>query len=71
MGYFHNGAGHEVDTSQAHASTVPHGAAKFFAAPATGSFSSLEIANKSTLELKWIDGEGKELYSVSWPNPRA
>ena len=71
VGYFHSGAGHEVDTSQAHASTVPKGAAKFFAAPPTGGFSSLEISNKSSCTLKWYDGNAMELYSVAWPNPRA
>ena len=71
VGYFHSGAGHEVDTSQAHASTVPAGAAKFFAAPPSGGFSSLLIANKSAMELKWYDGNANLLHAVTWPNPRA
>jgi len=71
VGYLHSGAGHEVDTSRAHASTVPAGAAKFFAAPPSGGFSSLLITNKTALDIAWYDGTGAQLYAVTWPNPRA
>ena len=72
VGYLHSGAGHEVDNDQSHASTVPPGAAKFFAAPSTGGFVSLEIADKTAMDLTYYDGQGTVVYEVkAWPNPRA
>lgn len=72
VGYFHSGAGHESDSSQAHASTVPAGASKFFAAPATGGFASLVMASKASMDLTYYDGQGAVVYEVkAWPNPRA
>lgn len=65
------GAGHDYDSSNQHADTVPKGASKFFAAPTTGGFGSLMIANKTTLSVHYYDGSAVRVYEAAWPNPRA
>lgn len=73
VGYVDCGPGHDYDTSQEHAGTVPAGAAKFFAAPTNGGFCHLVLQDEKTLTVNYHTGDaGAPLnYTVaSWPNAR-
>ena len=70
IAYVDCGPGHDYDTSQQHASSVPAGSSKFFAAPTTGGFCYLEFNNATDLTIQWLDGDAAVLHEVHWPNPR-
>jgi tartrate-resistant acid phosphatase type 5 len=70
VGFIDCGAGHESDDSQAHNATVPPGALKFFAAPVTGGFVSLDFEDASSVQVGFWDGQANSLLNVTWANPK-